>query len=75
MKSIAVTKARTIFYKLIDDAEESNEPILITGYRSNAILISENYWKAILEKLYSDRNKSIPERLKTPVEDSNDSLE
>jgi len=75
MKSIAATNARFHLYKLIDEIAESNEPIHITGYRSNAVLISENYWKAILEKLYSGKNKSIPERLKTPVEKSTESLE
>ena len=75
MKRIAASNARSHFYKLIDEIAESNEPIHITGYRSNAVLISENFWKAIQEKLYSGKNKSIPERLKTPVEESTESHE
>lgn len=57
MKSIAATQARTRFYKLIDEIAESNEPILITGYRSNAVLVSENDWRAIQEKLYVGKSE------------------
>ena len=40
MKTINATRARTNIYKLIDEANESNEPIQITGKRGNAIIIS-----------------------------------
>ena len=57
MKNIAVTKARTRFYKLINEIAESSEPILIKGYRSNAVLISENDWRAIQEKLHAGKSE------------------
>jgi PHD/YefM family antitoxin component YafN of YafNO toxin-antitoxin module len=47
MKTINATRARTSIYKLIDDANESNEPIQITGKRGNAVIISEDNWRAI----------------------------
>ena len=79
MKSIAAAKARTIFYKLIDEAEERNEPILITGYRSNAVLISESDWRVIQETLHlisiPGMRESIIEGLQTPVEECTESLE
>ena len=52
MKTISATKARSILYKLIDEVKESSEPIQITSKRSNAILISEDDWRAIQETLY-----------------------
>ncbi len=52
MKTINATKARANIYKLLEEANSSNEPIQITGKRNNAILISEDDWRAIEETLY-----------------------
>ena len=52
MKSISVTKARSDLYKLIDSTENSHEPVQIIGKRSNAVLISEQDWRAIEETLF-----------------------
>ena len=52
MKTIASTKARANLYKLLDEASQNSEPIKITGKRSNAVLISEDDWRAIEETLY-----------------------
>lgn len=73
MKTIAVTKARSILYKLIDEVRENSEPIQITGKRSNAVLISEEDWRAIQETLYllsvPGMRESIREGFQTPVEE------
>ena len=73
MKNIAVTKARANLYKLIDEAAENSEPIHITGKRSNAVLISENDWRAIQETLYllsiPGMRESILEGLQTSIEE------
>ena len=39
-------------YSLIDEANESHQPIQITGKRSNAVLLSESDWRAIQETLH-----------------------
>lgn len=52
MTTISATNARTKLYSLIDEANASHEPIQITGKRGNAILISEDDWRAIQETLY-----------------------
>ena len=52
MKTISVTEARNNIYKLIDMTNEDSEPIQITGKRGNAVLISEEDWRAINETLY-----------------------
>lgn len=57
MTTISATKARGSLYSLIDEANTSHEPIQITGKRGNAVLISEDDWRAIQETLYL---QSIP---------------
>ena len=57
MTSITATKARSQLYTLIDEANSSHVPIQITGKRGNAILLSEDDWRAIEETLHL---QSIP---------------
>ncbi len=52
MTILKATEARTRLYNLIDEAAETHQPIVITGKRNNAVLISENDWNAINETLY-----------------------
>ena len=52
MPIITATEARANFYRLLDQAADSHEPILISGKRANAVLISEEDWTAIQETLY-----------------------
>ncbi|MDP8207272.1 MAG: type II toxin-antitoxin system Phd/YefM family antitoxin [Candidatus Electryonea clarkiae] len=72
MKTLSATQARANLYKLIDEARASGEPIQITGKRSNAVLISEEDWRAISETLYllsiPGMRESIREGLETSVE-------
>ncbi len=51
MTILNATEARTKLYKLIDQAANTHQPIIITGKRKNAILISEEDWNAITETL------------------------
>ncbi len=76
MKTITATEARANLYRLLDEAAESNEPIQITGRRHNAVLLSEEDWRAVEETL---RLVSIPgvrdsilEGMETPVEECSD---
>lgn len=52
MNILKATEARAKLYALIDKAAESHEPIVITGKRCNAVLVSEEDWNAISETLY-----------------------
>jgi antitoxin YefM len=52
MDTVKATEARAKLYGLIDQVEESHEPVLITGKRSNAVLIAEDDWKSVQETLY-----------------------
>ncbi len=71
MATIKVTEACANLYRLLDQVGESREPILITGKRSNAVLISEDDWRSIQETLYllsiPGMRESIRKGLKTPV--------
>jgi len=44
---VTVTEARSSLYQLLDSVAASHEPVLITGKRSNAVLIAEYDWRAI----------------------------
>jgi antitoxin YefM len=52
MATLTASKARTNLYRLIDDASASHEPVIITGKRTNAVLVSEDDWNAIQETVY-----------------------
>ena len=71
MKTISASAARANLYKLLDDAAESHEPVQITGKRQNAVLVSEEDWKAVQETLYllsiPKMRESIRRGMKTPI--------
>jgi prevent-host-death family protein len=73
MQTVSATTARSMIYKLLDDAANSHEPIQITGKRSNGVLVSESDWRAIQETLYlvsvPGMRESILSGLKTPIKD------
>lgn len=76
MKTLSATQARKEIYRLLDEAQETHEPIQITGKRSNAILISEDDWRSIRETLYltsiPGMADSIKEGLNTPLDETED---
>lgn len=79
MATFKVSEARSKLYRLIDEAASSHEPVLITGKRSNAVLISEEDWRAIQETLYllsiPGMRESIREGLDTPIEECTEDLD
>ena len=52
MTHLTASEARANLYRLIDETAESHQPIIITGKRSSAVLVSEDDWQAIQETLY-----------------------
>ncbi len=79
MTTLTVSEARSRFYRLIDEASESHVPILITGKRNNAVLLSEEDWLAVQETLYllfiPGMRESIKDGLAMPVEDCGEELD
>ncbi len=52
MATVSATEARKRLYALIDEVGQSHEPVQITGKRGNAVLLSEEDWRAIQETLH-----------------------
>ena len=74
MQTLKASEARANLYRLIDEAAESHEPIIITGKRSTAVLISSEDWSAIQETLYllsvPGMRESIKEGMAAPLAES-----
>ena len=51
-KLITASEARAGLYRLMDEAAESHHPIMISGKRTNAVLLSADDWNAIQETLF-----------------------
>lgn len=79
MPTITVSEARSNLFNLVDTVSTSHDPILITGKRRNAVLLSEEDWRAINETLYllsvPGMRESLQEGMNTPVEDCDDEVE
>ena len=79
MTAVTVAEARSSLYQLLDSVAASHEPVLITGKRSNAVLIAEDDWRAINETLYllgiPGMRESIIEGLNTPLDECDDEVE
>ena len=79
MPTVTATEARKSLYKLLDEVSESHVPVQITGKRGNAVLVSEEDWRAIQETLYLQgvpgMRESIIEGMKTPVDECDEELD
>jgi len=79
MTILNATDARTKLYKLIDETASTHKPILITGKRNNAVLLSENDWNAINETLHllsiPGMRESIKEGMESDISDSSKELD
>jgi prevent-host-death family protein len=71
MPTLDAKSARSKLDRLIEDTSTSHSPVLITGRRFNAVLVSEEDWQSIQETMYllsvPGMRKSIRDGLKTPV--------
>jgi prevent-host-death family protein len=69
MKTITASSARAHLDRLIEEIAESSEPIQITSKGANAVLVSEQEWRAIQETMYllsiPGMRESIREGLET----------
>ena len=79
MTTITASEARANLYRLMDAAAESHEPVVITGKRTRAVLVSEEDWRAIQETLFlisvPGMRESIREGMETTVEDCSEDLD
>ena len=71
MAVLTASAARANLYRLIDQAAESHQPIVIAGKRSSAVLVSEEDWQAIQETMFllsiPGMRKSIRDAMAEPL--------
>lgn len=72
MTTLSATDARANLYRLIDQAAESHQPIVIVGKRHDAVLVSAEDWAAIQETLYLLSVPSMRESIKEGMAESVD---
>jgi len=74
MSILTASDARSNLYRLIDQTNESHEPVIISGKRNNAVLISLEDWKSIQETLFlvsiPGMKESIIDGMQEPLEKS-----
>ena len=73
MNTMNASEAREKLYRLLDESAAGHEPVLITGPRSNAVLIAEDDWNSIQETMHllavPGMRESIVEGMATPVDE------
>ncbi len=73
MAAISASEARANLYRLIDETASSHQPLLISGKRNSAVLVSAEDWEAIQETLFllsvPGMRESIREGMETPVDE------
>ncbi|TRY33459.1 type II toxin-antitoxin system Phd/YefM family antitoxin [Aliiglaciecola sp. M165] len=69
MATLSATEARANLYRVIDEAAESHEPVLITSKRNNAVLLSESDWDSIQETLHLLSIPNMRESIKVGMEE------
>ncbi|MDA8159186.1 MAG: type II toxin-antitoxin system Phd/YefM family antitoxin [Desulfobacteraceae bacterium] len=71
MQTLTANQARASLQQIIDQTAMNHEPVVITGKRNNAVLISSEDWAAIQETIYllsiPGMRESILEGMHTPV--------
>ena len=76
MATVSTTEARKDLYRLVDQVQDTHEPIQITGKRGNAVLVSEADWQALQETLFlvsiPGMRESILEGMGTPPDELED---
>ncbi len=79
MTILNATEARSRLCSLIDETTDTHQPVVITGKRGNAVLVSEDDWNAISETLHllsvPGMRESIKEGLNQDLSDSSKELD
>lgn len=52
IKIMSVSQVRADICNVMDETAQTHEPVLITGKRNNAVLLSQEDWNTIEETLY-----------------------
>jgi len=68
-KIMSVSQVRADIYNVMDETALTHEPVLITGKRNNAVMVSQEDWNAIEETLYLN---AIPNMVSSIQESMNE---
>ena len=78
MNTLTASEVRSNLYRLMDQAAETHQPIVISGKRTNAVLVSAEDWEAIKETLHllsvPGMRESIKQGMDEPVENCTQEL-
>ncbi|BFU77639.1 hypothetical protein ALC152_08540 [Arcobacter sp. 15-2] len=78
-KIMSVSQVRADIYNVMDETAQTHEPVLITGKRNNAVMVSQEDWNAIEETLYlnaiPNMVSSIQESMNAPDSEFSESVE
>lgn len=69
---VDVNRAREKLDVILDEVQNSYEPLIIAGENHSAVLISKEHWRSIEETLYLT---SIPGMKKSIIEGMNEKIE
>jgi prevent-host-death family protein len=72
MTTLSASEARANLYRLMDQTAESHQPVVISGKRSNSVLIAEEDWSAIQETLFLLSVPGMRESIKAGMAESTD---
>ena len=72
MSNTNITNARKNLYKIIEEVNETHEPIHVYGKKANAVIVGEEDWKNIQETLYLN---SVPGMRKSIIEGMSEETE
>jgi len=72
MHTFTASEARANLYRLLDQAAQSHQPIVIAGKRNNAVLVCSEDWEAIQETLYLLSVPGMRESIKEGMAQSTD---
>lgn len=71
MTVLTASAARANLYRLIDQAAESHQPVMIAGKKASAVLVSAEDWAAIQETMHllsiPGMRESIREAMAEPL--------
>ncbi|CAA6813737.1 MAG: Antitoxin [uncultured Campylobacterales bacterium] len=78
-KSISISKARENIFKLVEETNSNHTPIMITGKKNDAVLVSLEDWNALQETLYlmsiPNMKESILKGMSTPLDECEENIE
>jgi prevent-host-death family protein len=78
MNALTASQARANLYRLIDQTAQTHQPVMISGKRGNAVLLSAEDWSAIQETLYllaiPGMRESIKDSMAEPLAQSKKDL-